>query len=147
MIAKMNRQRTNSVTHNTAHWTDRPFYNHLGGNQVSKEMKRMVSTTHTLHIHAHTHTVTLTLALTHNTHAYRYVPIHTHTVYTQIGHFCSHLFQRTSAVPRRFSDIYENLIVSEGVGSLRPSVSGGEEAYQEVYQPKMKLKDLKWHPF
>ncbi|KAF3843607.1 hypothetical protein F7725_002456 [Dissostichus mawsoni] len=23
------------------HWTDRPFYNHLGGNQVSKEMKRM----------------------------------------------------------------------------------------------------------
>uniref|UniRef100_UPI003AAB46E0 adenylate cyclase type 5 n=1 Tax=Centroberyx gerrardi TaxID=166262 RepID=UPI003AAB46E0 len=41
MIAKMNRQRTNSVTHNTGHWTDRPFYNHLGGNQVSKEMKRM----------------------------------------------------------------------------------------------------------
>ncbi|KAM4608811.1 adenylate cyclase type 5 isoform 2-T2 [Polymixia lowei] len=41
MIAKMNRQRTNSVTHNTSHWTDRPFYNHLGGNQVSKEMKRM----------------------------------------------------------------------------------------------------------
>ncbi|XP_062861808.1 adenylate cyclase type 5 [Trichomycterus rosablanca] len=41
MIAKMNRQRTNSVTHNSSHWTDRPFYNHLGGNQVSKEMKRM----------------------------------------------------------------------------------------------------------
>uniref|UniRef100_A0A8C1CND1 Adenylate cyclase type 5 n=1 Tax=Cyprinus carpio carpio TaxID=630221 RepID=A0A8C1CND1_CYPCA len=41
MIAKMNRQRTNSVTHNSTHWTDRPFYNHLGGNQVSKEMKRM----------------------------------------------------------------------------------------------------------
>lgn len=43
MIAKMNRQRTNSVTHNSCHWTDRPFYNHLGGNQISKEMKRMVS--------------------------------------------------------------------------------------------------------
>lgn len=42
MIAKMSRQRTNSVTHNSGHWTDRPFYNHLGGNQVSKEMKRMV---------------------------------------------------------------------------------------------------------
>lgn len=42
MIAKMNRQRTNSITHNSSHWTDRPFYNHLGGNQVSKEMKRMV---------------------------------------------------------------------------------------------------------
>ncbi|KAG7240334.1 hypothetical protein INR49_026905 [Caranx melampygus] len=41
MIAKMNRQRTNSVTHNSGHWTDRPFYNHLGGNQISKEMKRM----------------------------------------------------------------------------------------------------------
>uniref|UniRef100_A0A3P8V8X9 Adenylate cyclase type 5 n=1 Tax=Cynoglossus semilaevis TaxID=244447 RepID=A0A3P8V8X9_CYNSE len=41
MIAKMNRQRTNSVTHNSGHWSDRPFYNHLGGNQVSKEMKRM----------------------------------------------------------------------------------------------------------
>ncbi|KAK2840116.1 hypothetical protein Q5P01_013856, partial [Channa striata] len=41
MIAKMNRQRTNSVTHNSGHWTDRPFYNHLSGNQVSKEMKRM----------------------------------------------------------------------------------------------------------
>ncbi|XP_039674252.1 adenylate cyclase type 5 [Perca fluviatilis] len=41
MIAKMNRQRTNSVTHNSGHWTDRPFYNHMGGNQVSKEMKRM----------------------------------------------------------------------------------------------------------
>ncbi|XP_026127310.1 adenylate cyclase type 5-like isoform X1 [Carassius auratus] len=41
MIAKMNRQRTNSVTHNNTHWTDRPFYNHMGGNQVSKEMKRM----------------------------------------------------------------------------------------------------------
>uniref|UniRef100_W5K6X4 Adenylate cyclase type 5 n=1 Tax=Astyanax mexicanus TaxID=7994 RepID=W5K6X4_ASTMX len=41
MIAKMNRQRTNSVTHNSSHWTDRPFYNHLGSNQVSKEMKRM----------------------------------------------------------------------------------------------------------
>ncbi|KAF0026768.1 hypothetical protein F2P81_021505 [Scophthalmus maximus] len=41
MIAKMSRQRTNSVTHNSGHWTDRPFYNHLGGNQVSKEMKRM----------------------------------------------------------------------------------------------------------
>lgn len=44
MIAKMNRQRTNSVTHNSGHWTDRPFYNHLGGNKVSKEMKRMVRT-------------------------------------------------------------------------------------------------------
>lgn len=44
MIAKMNRQRTNSVTHNSGHWSDRPFYNHLGGNQVSKEMKRMVRT-------------------------------------------------------------------------------------------------------
>lgn len=43
MIAKMNRQRTNSVTHNSSHWTERPFYNHLGGNQISKEMKRMVS--------------------------------------------------------------------------------------------------------
>ena len=31
--------------HNSGHWTDRPFYNHLGGNQVSKEMKRMVSET------------------------------------------------------------------------------------------------------
>ncbi|XP_028991761.1 adenylate cyclase type 5 isoform X2 [Betta splendens] len=41
MIAKMNRQRTNSMTHNSGHWSDRPFYNHLGGNQVSKEMKRM----------------------------------------------------------------------------------------------------------
>ncbi|XP_060732256.1 adenylate cyclase type 5 isoform X1 [Tachysurus vachellii] len=41
MIAKMNRQRTNSITHNSSHWSDRPFYNHLGGNQVSKEMKRM----------------------------------------------------------------------------------------------------------
>ncbi|KAM8748507.1 adenylate cyclase type 5 [Acanthopagrus schlegelii] len=41
MIAKMNRQRTNSVTHNSGHWTDRPFYNHMGGNQISKEMKRM----------------------------------------------------------------------------------------------------------
>ncbi|XP_068458170.1 adenylate cyclase type 5 [Clinocottus analis] len=41
LIAKMNRQRTNSVTHHSGHWTDRPFYNHLGGNQVSKEMKRM----------------------------------------------------------------------------------------------------------
>ncbi|XP_076012803.1 adenylate cyclase type 5-like [Genypterus blacodes] len=41
VIAKMNRQRTNSVTHNSGHWTDRPFYNHLAGNQVSKEMKRM----------------------------------------------------------------------------------------------------------
>ncbi|KAK1902486.1 Adenylate cyclase type 5 [Dissostichus eleginoides] len=41
MIAKMNRQRANSVTHNSGHWNDRPFYNHLGGNQVSKEMKRM----------------------------------------------------------------------------------------------------------
>ncbi|XP_056291683.1 adenylate cyclase type 5 [Pseudoliparis swirei] len=41
LIAKMNRQRTNSVTHASGHWTDRPFYNHLGGNQVSKEMKRM----------------------------------------------------------------------------------------------------------
>ncbi|XP_017565023.1 adenylate cyclase type 5 isoform X3 [Pygocentrus nattereri] len=41
MIAKMSRQRTNSVTHNSSHWTDRPFYNHLGSNQVSKEMKRM----------------------------------------------------------------------------------------------------------
>lgn len=46
MIAKMNRQRTNSVTHNSTHWTDRPFYNHLGGNQVSKEMKRMVRKLH-----------------------------------------------------------------------------------------------------
>ncbi|KAG7276426.1 LOW QUALITY PROTEIN: hypothetical protein CRUP_007486 [Coryphaenoides rupestris] len=42
MIAKMNRQRTNSVFHNTGHWTDRPFYNHMGGNQISKEMKRMI---------------------------------------------------------------------------------------------------------
>ncbi|XP_067371490.1 adenylate cyclase type 5 isoform X2 [Channa argus] len=41
MIAKINKQRTNSVTHNSGHWTDRPFYNHLSGNQVSKEMKRM----------------------------------------------------------------------------------------------------------
>ncbi|XP_061923376.1 adenylate cyclase type 5 isoform X2 [Entelurus aequoreus] len=38
MIAKMSRQRTNSVSHN---WTDRTFYNHLANNQVSKEMKRM----------------------------------------------------------------------------------------------------------
>lgn len=44
MIAKMNRQRTNSIGHNPPHWgAERPFYNHLGGNQVSKEMKRMVS--------------------------------------------------------------------------------------------------------
>ncbi|XP_053554042.1 adenylate cyclase type 5 [Bombina bombina] len=42
MIAKMNRQRTNSLGHNPAHWgIERPFYNHLGSNQVSKEMKRM----------------------------------------------------------------------------------------------------------
>ncbi|KAJ8407132.1 hypothetical protein AAFF_G00288080 [Aldrovandia affinis] len=42
MIAKMSRQRTNSVTHNPSHWcSERPFYNHLGGNQISKEMKRM----------------------------------------------------------------------------------------------------------
>ncbi|TRY84853.1 hypothetical protein DNTS_002290 [Danionella cerebrum] len=45
MIAKMNRQRTNSVTHNSSHWTDRPFYNHLNANKVSKEMKRMDSDT------------------------------------------------------------------------------------------------------
>lgn len=44
MIAKMNRQRANSIGHNPPHWgAERPFYNHLGGNQVSKEMKRMVS--------------------------------------------------------------------------------------------------------
>lgn len=44
MIAKMNRQRTNSIGHNPPPWgAERPFYNHLGGNQVSKEMKRMVS--------------------------------------------------------------------------------------------------------
>lgn len=42
MIAKMSRQRTNSVTHNSGHWTDRPFYNHLGGPQISKEIRRMV---------------------------------------------------------------------------------------------------------
>lgn len=42
-IAKMNRQRANSISHNAPHWgVDRPFYNHLGGHQVSKEMKRMV---------------------------------------------------------------------------------------------------------
>ncbi|XP_073401360.1 adenylate cyclase type 5 isoform X1 [Dendrobates tinctorius] len=42
MIAKMSRQRTNSIGHNPAHWgVERNFYNHLGGNQVSKEMKRM----------------------------------------------------------------------------------------------------------
>ncbi|EMP24373.1 Adenylate cyclase type 5, partial [Chelonia mydas] len=42
-IAKMNRQRTNSIGHNPPHWgVDRPFYNHLGAHQVSKEMKRMV---------------------------------------------------------------------------------------------------------
>ncbi|KAG8432135.1 hypothetical protein GDO86_016679 [Hymenochirus boettgeri] len=42
MIAKMSRQRTNSLSHNPAHWgIDRPFYNHLASNQVSKEMKRM----------------------------------------------------------------------------------------------------------
>ncbi|KAM4626819.1 adenylate cyclase type 5 isoform 1-T1 [Discoglossus pictus] len=42
MIAKMNRQRANSIGHNPAHWgIDRPFYNHLGSHQVSKEMKRM----------------------------------------------------------------------------------------------------------
>ncbi|XP_042699023.1 adenylate cyclase type 5 isoform X3 [Chrysemys picta bellii] len=41
-IAKMNRQRTNSIGHNPPHWgVDRPFYNHLGAHQVSKEMKRM----------------------------------------------------------------------------------------------------------
>uniref|UniRef100_A0A7N6FIT0 Adenylate cyclase type 5 n=1 Tax=Anabas testudineus TaxID=64144 RepID=A0A7N6FIT0_ANATE len=34
MIAKMNRQRTNSVTHNSGHWTDRPFYNHLDANVI-----------------------------------------------------------------------------------------------------------------
>lgn len=52
MIAKMNRQRTNSVTHNSGHWTDRPFYNHLGGNKISKEMKRMVSSVKLLSIHS-----------------------------------------------------------------------------------------------
>ncbi|XP_032422801.1 adenylate cyclase type 5 isoform X1 [Xiphophorus hellerii] len=36
MIAKMSRQRTNSVTHNSSHWADRAFHNH-----ISKEMKRM----------------------------------------------------------------------------------------------------------
>ncbi|XP_063790131.1 adenylate cyclase type 5 [Pseudophryne corroboree] len=42
MIAKMNRQRTNSIGHNPSHWgVERNFYNHLGNNQVSKEMKRM----------------------------------------------------------------------------------------------------------
>ncbi|XP_066431415.1 adenylate cyclase type 5 [Eleutherodactylus coqui] len=42
MIAKMNRQRTNSTGHNPPHWgVERNFYNHLGNNQVSKEMKRM----------------------------------------------------------------------------------------------------------
>ncbi|XP_068102320.1 adenylate cyclase type 5 [Hyperolius riggenbachi] len=42
MIAKMNRQRANSIGHNPAHWgMERNFYNHLGNNQVSKEMKRM----------------------------------------------------------------------------------------------------------
>ncbi|CAJ0931499.1 unnamed protein product [Ranitomeya imitator] len=42
MMAKMSRQRTNSIGHNPAHWgVERNFYNHLGGNQVSKEMKRM----------------------------------------------------------------------------------------------------------
>ncbi|XP_069472776.1 adenylate cyclase type 5 [Ambystoma mexicanum] len=42
MIAKMNRQRTNSMGHNPPHWgVDRPFYNHLSTTQVSKEMKRM----------------------------------------------------------------------------------------------------------
>uniref|UniRef100_G1PB15 Adenylate cyclase type 5 n=1 Tax=Myotis lucifugus TaxID=59463 RepID=G1PB15_MYOLU len=42
MIAKMNRQRANSIGHNPPHWgAERPFYNHLGSNQVSKEMKRM----------------------------------------------------------------------------------------------------------
>jgi len=46
MIAKMNRQRTNSVTHNSTHWTDRPFYNHLGSNQVSKGLKMMVRKLH-----------------------------------------------------------------------------------------------------
>uniref|UniRef100_A0A8C9YMF2 Adenylate cyclase type 5 n=1 Tax=Sander lucioperca TaxID=283035 RepID=A0A8C9YMF2_SANLU len=35
MIAKMNRQRTNSVTHNSGHWTDRPFYNHMGDLNVT----------------------------------------------------------------------------------------------------------------
>ncbi|XP_053100571.1 adenylate cyclase type 5 isoform X1 [Hemicordylus capensis] len=41
-IAKMNRQRTNSIGHNPPHWgVERSFYNHLGSNQVSKEMKRM----------------------------------------------------------------------------------------------------------
>uniref|UniRef100_A0A8V5GSK9 adenylate cyclase n=1 Tax=Melopsittacus undulatus TaxID=13146 RepID=A0A8V5GSK9_MELUD len=43
-IAKMNRQRANSISHNPPHWgVDRPFYNHLGPHQVSKEMKRMES--------------------------------------------------------------------------------------------------------
>uniref|UniRef100_A0A4X2K9K8 Adenylate cyclase type 5 n=1 Tax=Vombatus ursinus TaxID=29139 RepID=A0A4X2K9K8_VOMUR len=43
MIAKMNRQRTNSIGHNPPPWgAERPFYNHLGSHQVSKEMKRMV---------------------------------------------------------------------------------------------------------
>ncbi|XP_053327683.1 adenylate cyclase type 5 isoform X2 [Spea bombifrons] len=42
MIAKMNRQRANSIGHGPAPWgVDRPFYNHLGSHQVSKEMKRM----------------------------------------------------------------------------------------------------------
>uniref|UniRef100_A0A8C2UE57 Adenylate cyclase type 5 n=1 Tax=Coturnix japonica TaxID=93934 RepID=A0A8C2UE57_COTJA len=35
-IAKMNRQRTNSISHNPQHWgVDRPFYNHLGAHQES----------------------------------------------------------------------------------------------------------------
>ncbi|XP_043929592.1 adenylate cyclase type 5 [Protopterus annectens] len=42
MLARMNRQRTGSIGHNPPHWGgERPFYNHLNANQVSKEMKRM----------------------------------------------------------------------------------------------------------
>ncbi|XP_039765988.1 adenylate cyclase type 5 [Ornithorhynchus anatinus] len=43
MIARMNRQRANSIGHNPPPWAaDRPFYSHRGGgHQVSKEMKRM----------------------------------------------------------------------------------------------------------
>uniref|UniRef100_H3AHK0 Adenylate cyclase type 5 n=1 Tax=Latimeria chalumnae TaxID=7897 RepID=H3AHK0_LATCH len=42
MLAKLNRQRTNSIGHNPPHWgANRPFYNHHSAHQVSKEMKRM----------------------------------------------------------------------------------------------------------
>uniref|UniRef100_A0A8C6YHH4 Adenylate cyclase type 5 n=1 Tax=Naja naja TaxID=35670 RepID=A0A8C6YHH4_NAJNA len=53
-IAKMNRQRTNSIGHNPPHWgVDRSFYNHLSTSQVSKEMKRMVRMFRSMEYYCH----------------------------------------------------------------------------------------------